>query len=378
MANRRKLSGTPVFGGTMTSHLHPKPQLQIGDRASAQALAKDIFAGPELFLSSLDLARNTLRFTPMSPESYRSSDFLDDRMDRSTGSDVTMDSNAFIALFDRVNPEQKPLNFILHTGYCCSTLLARCLENLDATLVLKEPAPLRQLSECWFTRSKTHDLRKLNKIVGMLLSRRFSEESVIVKATSHCINMMPELLELHSDNKAVFLFSSLEESLACYLKDPLRRREARFYLGVISELVPPDLPLGPRLAIIDAQIVALLWMIQVRFYGQIAKSLSGERLLALNCNDFLNDPPRTLERVADHFGIPATKADLRLVLESHTFNRYAKGQHMAFDRATRRAHLDWVADLYAKEIEFAMHWAKNLPIWSGLNASLPNELDLGT
>ena len=149
-------------------------------------------------------------------------------------------------------------------------------------------------------------------------------------------------------------------------------------MGVISELVPPDLPLGPRLAIIDAQIVALLWMIQVRFYGQIAKSLSGERLLALNCNDFLNDPLRTLERVADHFGIPATEADLQLVLESDTFNRYAKSQHMAFDRATRRAHLDWVADLYAKEIEFAMHWAKNLPIWSGLDASLPNELDLGT
>ena len=190
--------------------------------------------------------------------------------------------------------------------------------------------------------------------------------------------MMPELLGLHADNRAVFLFSSLEESLACYLKDPLRRREARFYLGVMGELVPPGLPLGSHLAIIDAQIVSLLWMVQVRFYCQIAKSLSGGRLLALNCDGFLNNPVLALERVASHFGIAATPGDLKEVLESDAFKRYAKGQHIAFDKTTRRAHLEWVADHYAKEIEFASKWARSLPIWSEFNVSLPNELKLST
>jgi len=362
----------------MNSRLHPKSQSQVTDWSSAQALFKDIFAGPELFLSSLGLTHNTMLFTPMSLETYRSSDFLDDRMHRAGGSDVTMDLNTFVALFDRFNPEQKPLSFIFHTGYCCSTLLARCVENLHQTLVLKEPAPLRLLSEAWFTNPSDHDLRKLSRVVGTLLSRRIRRESVVVKSTSHCINMMPELLRLHTDNKAVFLFSSLEESLACYLKDPLRRREARFYLGAMGELVPPDLPLGAQFAIIDAQIVALLWMVQVRFYCQIAKSLSGGRLVALNCNDFLDSPVLALERVASHFGISTTKGILRDVLESDAFKRYAKGQHIAFDKKTRRAHLDWVADLYAKEIEFATKWARSLPLWSELPVTLPNELNLST
>ncbi len=362
----------------MSSHVHSQSQSQVSDLASAQALFRDIFAGPELFLSSLDLSRNTMLFTPMSLETYRSSDFLDHRMHRTAGSDVSMDSNTFVDLFDRINPEQKPLNFIFHTGYCCSTLLARCLENLNHTLVLKEPAPLRLLSESWFTKSQEYDLGKLNRIVGTLLSRRFSGECVVVKATSHCINMMPELLGLHTDNRAVFLFSSLEESLACYLKDPVRRREARFYLGVMSELVPPDLPLGPRLAIIDAQIVSLLWMIQVRFYCMIAKSLPGGRLLALNCNEFLNNPVLALEQVASHFGIGVTQGVMQEVLENDAFKRYAKGQHIAFDKTTRRAHLDWIADVYAKEIEFATKWARSFPIWSDKNVSLPNELKFST
>ncbi len=367
-----------VVGRAMNSHVHPQSPPQVSDWASAQALFKDVFVGPELFLSSLDVTGNTMNFTPMSLETYRSSDFLDHRMHRTAGSDIKLDSNTFVALFDRFNPEQKPLSFIFHTGYCCSTLLARCLENLNQTLVLKEPAPLRRLSECWFTKSQEYDLRKLNKIVGILLSRRFSEESVVVKSTSHCNNMMPELLGLHADNKAVFIYSGLEDSLACYLKDPLRRREARSYLGIMGELVPPDLPLGPHFAMIDAQIVSLLWMIQVRFYCQIAKSLSGGRLLALNCDEFLNGPLLALERVASHFGIAATQGELQEVLESDAFKRYAKGQHIGFDRTMRRAHLDGVADLYAKEIEFATKWAKSLPIWSEFSARLPHELKLGT
>jgi len=174
----RMLTKRCVVGRAMNSHVHPQSPSQVSDRASAQALFKDVFAGPELFLSSLDVTGNTMSFTPMSLETYRSSDFLDHRMHRTAGSDIKLDSNTFVALFDRFNPEQKPLSFIFHTGYCCSTLLARCLENLNQTLVLKEPAPLRRLSECWFTKSQEYDLRKLNKIVGILLSRRFSEESV--------------------------------------------------------------------------------------------------------------------------------------------------------------------------------------------------------
>jgi hypothetical protein len=38
----------------------------------------------------------------------------------------------------------------------------------------------------------------------------------------------------------------------------------------------------------------------------------------------------------------------------------------------------WVADVYAKEIEFATKWARSLPLWSELPVTLPNELKLST
>ncbi len=360
----------------MKSQIHPNSQMRPSDGSRAHTLIKDILASPELCLSSLDVRRNTMLFTPMSLETYRSSDFLDARMHRAGRSDVTVDLNDFVALFEHFNSQPKPLSIIFHTAYCCSTLLARCLENLNQTLVLKEPALLRQLSEAWFTKLPGHDLQKLNRVVGTLLSRRFSQESVIVKATSHCINMMPELLGLHADNRAVFLFSSLEDSLACYLKDVRRRREARFYLGVMGELVPPDLLLEAKFTNNDAQIIALLWMVQVRFYCQISESLSGGRLIALNCDDFLDTPALALERVASYFGISTTERALQDVLGSDAFKRYAKGQHIDFDREFRRAHLIWVSDLYAKEIEVATKWTRSLPLWSEIPEYLPNQLQL--
>ena len=119
-------------------------------------------------------------------------------------------------------------------------------------------------------------------------------------------------------------------------------------------------------------------MVRARFYCQIAKSPSGGRLLAPNCNELLDSSLRALERVASHFGISATNGNLRDVLGGDAFKRHAKGQHIAFDRNAHRAHLDWVADLYAKEVEFATGWARSLPLWPELSVTLPNELKLST
>jgi hypothetical protein len=292
--------------------------------------------------------------------------------------DVAVDLNEFIEGFDHHHAKQKPLRFIFHTAYCCSTLLARCLQEINNTLVLKEPAPLRSLSQMWFGELPESDLGKLKTVVGALLARRFASEHVIVKTTSHCSNIMRELLELHDDNRAVFLYASLEETLASFLKDPARRREARRYLGYIGSHVPWRIPAEDRIGFIDAQIVALLWVVQMRLYCELAEKHFGDRMLALNCNEFLANPAYMLDRVASHFGLLVTRDFLDAIVASDVFRLYAKDQHIEFDREMRQAHLHHIATVYANEIEAAQTWAQSLPLWSAIPKTLPNEVKLNS
>jgi hypothetical protein len=115
-------------------------------------------------------------------------------------------------------------------------------------------------------------------------------------------------------------------------------------------------------------------MVRVRFYCQIAKSPPGGRPLALNRNELLDSSLRGLERAASDFGISATIGNLREFLDGKrsSVTRRVGASHSI--RKARRAHLDWVADLYAKEAEFATSWARSLPLWPELSGTLPNEL----
>jgi len=350
---------------------------EVTETDSAEYLDKlfeGVFDSPELYLWSIDLADSVMLFTPMSAETYKSTPFLDERIERVLPVDGRVEMQAFFESFEQAGPEQLPLSFVFHTAYCCSTLLARCIAEMDHTLVLKEPVPLQILSESWFANPQGHDLHRVTNVVGTLLSRRFASETVVVKATSYCNGLMADLLDLHEENRAVFLFSSLEESLASFLKDPERRGQARSYLAIMGGLLPSDLPESNPYAMIDAQIVALLWMVQVHHFCELARKRFGGRLLALNSNEFLANPGHALQRTASHFGITVSENHLRTILASTAFRTASKYQDRDFSRQDRRSDLERSASAYAKEIEFALEWAASVPLWSEIPEILPNEV----
>lgn len=338
------------------------------------ALFEDIFVSPELYLQSFDIAGNAMTFTPMTQETYRSTSFLDERIHRAQSMDAKVDLNGFIGTFDNVRPAPKPLGFIFHTGYCCSTLLARCIQELENTLVLKEPDPLRILSEGWFESTNAQTYRKMGDVLGVLLSRSFGDEAVVVKATSVCNNLMPELLEMHEKTRAIFIFSSLEESIASFLKSPARREEARVFLSRMKNLFPRDLSIEDCQRLIDANVVALLWLLQVELYCQLASTRFSGRLAALNCNQLLADPVAALLLVAKHLGIESSRSAVEDVVSGSAFALHAKEQNLGFSREDRRTDFQRLTEIYGEEIRFATQWAGRLPMWNSIPSRLPAEL----
>lgn len=335
-----------------------------------------VFVSPELYLRSFDIAADSMTFTPMSVESYRSTSFLDARIQRAQPMDAKVAMRAFIASFDNVRPEPKPLGFIFHTAFCCSTLLSRCLQELGNTLVLREPEPLRALSEGWFNSVESRELRKMREILGVMLSRRFGDEAVVVKATSQCNAIMPELLDMHVGTRAVFLYSDLGESIASFLKNPERRREAREFLISMRHVLPWDLSLEDCQRLIDASVVALLWVLQVGRYCELASGRYGDRLIALNCNNLLRDPAGILSRVAKHLEIEAAPSEIEAAVSGSAFTLHAKERDATFGLDDRRADMRRLHETNDAEIRFASAWVKTLPLWESIPNPLPSELEV--
>ncbi len=338
------------------------------------ALWEDIFESPELYLQSFDIGQNTMTFTPMTKETYRSTSFLDERIHPAQSVDARVDMNDFIDTFEDARPTPRPLGFIFHTAYCCSTLLARCVQELEDTLVLKEPVPLRTLSEGWFDSTKASACRRMRDILGVLFSRRFGAEAVVVKATSVCNNIMPELLEMHEKTRAIFIYSSLEESIASFLKSPERRQEAREFLISMKNLLPQDVTLEDCQRLIDASVVAVLWVLQVGLYCELASTRFSGRLVALNCNQLLADPVGAVLLTAKHLGIESSRSAVEDVISGSAFAMHAKEREFAFSREDRRTDLQRLAGTYGEEIRFASEWVRRLPLWERIPATLPAEL----
>lgn len=337
------------------------------------ALFKNVFVSPELYLRSFDITADSMTFTPMTAETYRSTSFLDHRMVSAHPMNANVKLSAFVDTFSRLGLAPRPIGFIFHTAFCCSTLLARCLQEMRSTLVLKEPLPLRTLSEHWFDDIDGPAHRNMRDVLAALLSRRFRNEAVVIKATSYCNNIMAELMDMHESTRGVFIYSDLEESISSFLGAPGRRAEARKFLTIMKNLLPGDISIEDCQALIDAQTAALLWMLQVRRYCELVTNRLRGRLVALNCRRFLDDPIKSLIYVAEHLGITDSGAVAEKAVASSTFTFHAKIPQRAFDKEDRRADIERKQERYGNEIDYSVKWARGLPIWNGIPERLPEE-----
>ena len=103
------------------------------------------WSSPEWFPITIAPEENRLTLVPVSEQLLRQAGFLDAREIPLEGRrEVTIEaaSRGLSAL----ELPLKPLHGVFHIAFCGSTLLARCLERLRATLVLKEPFEIGRAS----------------------------------------------------------------------------------------------------------------------------------------------------------------------------------------------------------------------------------------
>ena len=322
---------------------------------------------PELFLRDIDPKRNAAILSPMSADSYRRSSFLDNRLVRVGERDIVVPSDALIRLLEKSGLPAGTIHYIFHVGHCGSTLISRLLGELDDFHALREPAVLMGLSRSYsaldepgfeITRERWAELRDF---ALTLLARTWQPgQTVLLKATSHAGNLIPQLMSHTRKERAMFLYLDLETYLVTMLRSHTRRENRHyardFRIREFADLAPSRSAKFQDYS--DARIAALTWLLHTREIANATRDPDIEaRILLMTFDEFLATPKRQLDRVCRFMGATVDERRLENLLAGPTARSHSKLPDSNFDSEKRTRELAAVRQEFSNEIDAGLVWA---------------------
>ncbi len=261
------------------------------------------------------------------------------------------------------------LHFILHSAFCCSTVLARAFDLPGVAMGLKEPLILNDI--CGW-RLRGADRNKVAAVLGdalKLLARPFAPgEAVIVKPSNIFNGLAAVSLAMRPEARALLLHAPLET----YLKS-IAKKEMTGRLWVrdllVKQLKEGLIDLGfeneDYLGMTDLQAAAVGWLAQQALFAGLAARYP-DRVRSLDSETLLARPADTVAALAQLYGLTF---DAAAVAAGPAFTRHSKfGQ--AFDGAARSAEYDTAAALHRDEIAKVAVWAAAVAKTAGVPMTL--------
>ena len=288
-------------------------------------------ADPANFLIGLDLGQGQFQFIRMPRQEVSDKAFLDTRAIETRHKKTELPGAAVLETLRGEMTKQPPLKacYLFHTSFCCSTLIARCLDMPGINLSLKEPYALLGLSG-FKRRSKNFDTRSdqwinWRDLTLRLLSRRFvAGERILLKPSNGANNILPEILDYPGTDKVVLLYSSLDH----FLVAAIGGGEAWFsYISAILKLFIRDFGDGVDLAdpseLTALHRAALAWALQMKAFEAAAGSFP-EKVTTLDCQRFLDDPADILVRLNVFYDLGFDRKDLEAVASGPVMTAHSK------------------------------------------------------
>jgi hypothetical protein len=271
-----------------------------------------------------------------------------------------------------------PMHFIFHTAFCCSTLLARALDIPGVSMGVKEPAVLVSFAQHWSNARQTPGALSAFGVTLDLLSRPLAPgETQIIKPSNVSTHLVPEMLHLRPDAKALVLHSSLETFLhAIARRGASGRAFARQVFQGFAAAIPLDPVFSPDELLIqtDLQLAAQVWLMQIAFLESVVRRHGPERIRVLSSEAFLADPARTLASLARHFGLALDESQCARIAAGPVFRQHAKDHATPFDVAAHRAQNSHLGGTLGEEIATTHRWAEILARQCGAPLSLNDTL----
>lgn len=258
------------------------------------------------------------------------------------------------------------LNFIWHTAFCCSTLIARALDKPGVNLSLKEPGILLTLAEAKRQNAigsgKPFSWR-LAETVFRLMDRPFhAGEKVTVKPPNLANHALREAIQL-TRGKHLFLYSDCRSFLVSVAKkhDYGRTFARELFARIVGDGNEQEAwPLTQTFRLTDLRAAAIAWHMQIAEIQRNWSLLAPGRAVSLDCDAFLSAPEETLAKVDDFLELGLGRAHLAQVMTGPVLSRHSKSAITAFAVENRRAEHDRIAADIGVDLDQVVAWSYQL------------------
>lgn len=345
-----------------------------GANAEGNAAVSQLFpqfgTRPDLYLYAIEPITGTADLVVMDETAYRQASFLnpDILTPQTLGSRIPL--FRVIEFAEAARGAARPVHFIFHQGHTGSTLLSRLLDATGTALGLREPWPLLTLAEHHDALGRPEailsqrDYERLRDALLVIWSRTFhSNQTAVVKASSHGERTGPDLLTASPRSKAVCLHLPAEAFLATTLA---RANVHADLLGFARERMRRLVDMfgkefEPLHALSTGELAALSWLAErASQRGMLDDAALAARVLDLDFEDLLTDPAGVLGRVTSHFELGADAETVRRAASGPVMTRYSKSPGQAFTPDMRRARLDAARSRHGAEIAKGVAWLERI------------------
>lgn len=310
------------------------------------------------FPDAIDAQNRAVRLCRTPRSGLAEAAFLDERWDR-TGCEMRS------VPLDRLPRPESPAApvFIWHTAFCCSTLLARCLDRPGVSLSLKEPAALMEVSNIKRREGGAVSDAWLTALVPALCQPFAGETHVAIKPTNTVNNLIADVARLFPDSRHLFLTSHVRAFLVSIAKKgEAGRAFARRLFTIFAMDGHPVARTDPRqlMQMSDLQVAALVWQMQVAAMQQAVAAHGPARFAWMDGDAFVARPREALAAVDGFFGLGLGEAHVEATANGPLFRRDAKDSAQAHGPGRRRKEAERIARQLGSELDAIVDWSYGL------------------
>jgi len=265
-----------------------------------------------------------------------------------------------------------PIQFIFHSAFCLSSVLARAFDLPGTAIGLKEPMLFNDLAGWQLRGARGPQLAQAMEASLALLARPFGPgESVVVKPSNVANALIAGTLQLRPQARALLLHAPLPIYLGSIARKGL---DGRLWVRdlLIKQIAQGlhDFGFGAEayLTQSDLQVAAMGWLAQHRLFSRLAERL-GDRVRTLNSDLVTAQPAEVMTALGSHFGI---NLDVPAVVAGPAFTRHSK-HGTSFDAEAREQERSSEA-AHADEIGKVTIWAEKVAESQGIALALPSPL----
>lgn len=311
-------------------------------------------AGHVLFPMDLDVRNRRFLFRKTLIDALRSNPFLDNRFIGAEDPVLPVDADV---LQEQAMPQTPLPGFLLHTSFCCSTLLARLLDFPGRSLALKEPLILRRLADA---RQNGKDGAGLIALSVRLLFRDLNDGAAILLKPSHvALNLAAELLHCTPAAKTLLISSTLEDFMISNIKksaDTQRKVPELVERFMSASDLPTRLPPEAFEPPSFLAGVSLQWHAQQQIVHDLLNGPSGPSIRLVQQAELLHAPAETLRAASDwlNWRIPDDAIEAQIV---RIMSKHAKATSRDYGQREKQYETELLRQKFGPELEQALLWS---------------------